>query len=94
MYMPEGLKFLGGPAVAPAVNNIISINIHKYSNNNNINNQANNSNILQLDYTVDNMDCNGCVIEVEGLLLSSQSGVISAKVTQFDLGDIDQYGLD
>ena len=83
MYMPEGLKFLGGPAVAPPVNNnIININIHNNNNNN-----KNNSNILQLDYTVDNMDCNGCVIEVEGLL-SSQSGVISAKVTQFDLGEV------
>lgn len=67
MFMPEGLKFLGGPALAPAIDNL---------------------NIIQLDLTVDNMDCGGCVIEVEGLI-SSQSGVVSAKVTDFELGEVE-----
>ena len=69
MFMPEGLKFFGGPALAPAVDNV---------------------NVIRLDYTVDKMGCEGCVYSVEGLL-SSQSGVVSAKVSNFDLGEVEIY---
>ena len=51
---------------------------------------GNNNNIQRLDYTVDNMDCQGCVYSVEGII-SSQLGVVSAKVTKFDFGEVEVY---
>jgi copper chaperone CopZ len=68
-FLPEGLKIMGGPALAPAK-------------------VENESNLLTLEYTVNGMSCEGCVHSVEGLL-SRQSGVISAKVSNYDLGEVE-----
>lgn len=75
MYMPEGLKILGIDPVLLAPA---------------VKNGDNNSSFIKLEYTVDNMDCGGCVVEVEGLL-TGQTGVISAKVTTFALGEVEIY---
>ena len=75
MYMPEGLKILGMDPVILAPA---------------VKDSSNNSPYIKLEYTVDNMDCGGCVIEVEGLL-TGQKGVVSAKVTTFDLGEVEIY---
>lgn len=44
--------------------------------------------MIRLEYTVDNMGCEACVFGVEGIL-TRQPGVISAKVTDFNLGEVE-----
>ena len=46
--------------------------------------------IIKLEYTVDNMGCEACVYSVQGVL-TIQSGVALAKITDFDLGEIEIY---